>query len=316
MQGIGFIVATNFQFMSFAAMSVFEFANLVSGEPVYDIRVMSERGGPVRSSMGVSIDTEPLRHQGFDTVIVGGAVGAGETSPALRAFLREAVLSVRRVASMCTGALVLAEAGILDGRRVTTHWYTARELQRKFPLVKVEEDRIFINDGPIWSSAGMTAGIDLALGMVEKDLGAELARTVARNLVVHHRRAGGQSQHSVMLELGPASDRIQAALAYAERNLRNPLSVEELAAEVHLSPRQFSRAFRGETGRSPAKAIEHLRVDAARLMIERGSHSIERVAREAGFADPERMRRAFLRAYGQPPQAVRRNARNAELSPA
>lgn len=309
MQRIGFIVARNFQFMSFAAMSVFEFANLVTGESAYDIRVMSEHGGPIRSSMGVSIDTDLLKNSGFDTLIVGGAIGARETSPALSAFLRNSVLSVRRVASMCTGALVLADAGILDGRRVTTHWYAARELQKNFPHVKVEEDRIFINDGPIWTSAGMSAGIDLALGMVEKDLGADVARLVAKNLVVHHRRAGGQSQHSVLLDLSPKSDRIQSALAYAERNLRSTLSVEELAAEVALSPRQFSRAFRAETGQSPAKAIENLRLEAARLMIEQGRHSIDAVAQEVGFADPERMRRAFLRAFGQPPQVIRRNAR-------
>ena len=126
---------------------------------------------------------------------------------------------------------------------------------------------------------------------------------------MHHRRAGGQSQHSVLLELSPKSDRIQSALAYAERNLRSTLSVEELAAEVHLSPRQFSRAFRAETGQSPAKAIENLRLEAARLMIEQGRHSIDVVSQEVGFADPERMRRAFLRAFGQPPQAIRRNAR-------
>jgi transcriptional regulator GlxA family with amidase domain len=145
--------------------------------------------------------------------------------------------------------------------------------------------------------------------MVEKDLGAEVARSVAKKLVVYHRRAGGQSQYSALLELEPKSDRIQSALAYAKKNLHTPLSVEQLAEAAHLSPRQFSRAFHAETGQSPAKAVENLRVEAARLMMEQGRHPIDVVARETGFADRDRMRRAFLRAFGQPPQVMRRNAR-------
>jgi len=175
--------------------------------------------------------------------------------------------------------------------------------------VKVEEDRIFIIDGPVWTSAGMTAGIDLALAMIENDLGAHVARAVAKHLVVYHRRTGGQSQFSALLELEPKSDRIQSALAYAKRNLDKPLTVRQLANSAHLSPRQFSRAFRGETGQSPAKAVENLRVEAARLMLEQGLHPIEVVARQTGFVDRDRMRRAFLRAFGQPPQVIRRNAR-------
>jgi transcriptional regulator GlxA family with amidase domain len=215
----------------------------------------------------------------------------------------------RRIAAPCTGAFMLAEAGILDGRRVTTHWAFARELQTRYPKVKVEEDRIFIVDGSVWTSAGMTAGIDLALAMVEKDLGTEIARAVAKKMVVYHRRAGGQSQFSMLLELEPKSDRIQSALSYARRNLQTALSVEQLAEVANLSPRQFSRAFRAETGQSPAKAVENLRVEAARLLMEQGQLPIDIVARETGFADRERMRRAFLRAFGQPPQAIRRAAR-------
>jgi transcriptional regulator GlxA family with amidase domain len=225
------------------------------------------------------------------------------------AFLRIGLATSRRVAAICTGAFALAEAGLLDGRRATTHWAFARDLQARFPKVAVEEDRIFIVDGPVWTSAGMTAGVDLALAMVEKDLGAELARLVAKKLVVYHRRAGGQSQFSVLLDLEPKSDRIQSALVYAKRNLTSTLSVDQLAEAAHLSPRQFSRAFRAETGQSPAKAVETLRVEAARLMMEQTRHPIDVVARETGFADRERMRRAFLRAFGQPPQAVRRNNR-------
>jgi transcriptional regulator GlxA family with amidase domain len=172
--------------------------------------------------------------------------------------------------------------------------------------VLVEEDRIFINDGNIWTAAGMSACVDLALALVEKDLGADVARTVARQLVVYHRRAGGQSQFSVMLELEPKTDRIQAALTYAKQHLKSALSVEELASAANLSPRQFSRVFHAETGQTPAKAIENLRVEAARLMMETGRHAIDVVATETGFGDRERMRRAFIRAFGQPPQVIQR----------
>ena len=224
--------------------------------------------------------------------------------PGVIAFLRDAIGSARRIASICIGAFTLAEAGLLDGRRATTHWLYGRELQNRFPKVKVEVDRIFIADGPVWTSAGMTAGIDLALGLLERDVGLEASRVVAKALVVHHRRAGGQSQHSALLELDAKSDRVQEALAFARRNLRDSLSVERLAEAARLSPRQFSRVFRVETGQSPAKAIENLRLEAARLALEQGRRPIEAIATETGFGDRERMRRAFLRAFGQTPQAI------------
>jgi transcriptional regulator GlxA family with amidase domain len=255
------------------------------------------------------IETEAFGDPGFDTLIVTGAPDIMLPNAAQMDFIRASLAASRRTASICTGAFFLAEAGVLDGRRATTHWWVARELQARYPRVRMEEDRIFIIDGPVWTSAGMTAGVDLALAMVEKDHGIEVARAVARKLVVYHRRAGGQSQFSALLELEPKSDRIQKALAHARGNLKAALSVEELAEAASLSPRQFSRAFRAETGQSPAKAVENLRVEAARLMMEQGRHPIDVVARETGFADRERMRRAFLRAFGQPPQAIRRNAR-------
>jgi len=307
MQRIGFVVSPGFRVMSFAVASVFEFANMERAEPVYDVRLLSETGGPVRSSIGMSVTTERFDDTPFDTLIVGR--GTEAPTPGVIDFVRRAPARCRRVAATCTGAFVLAEAGLLDGRRATTHWHRARDLQARFPKVTVEEDRIFIVDGPIWTSAGMTAGIDLALAMVEQDLGAEAARAVARQLVVYHRRAGGQSQFSALLELEPKTDRIQSALAYAKRNLDKPLTVRQLAEAARLSPRQFSRVFRAETGRSPAKAIETLRVEAARLMMEHSRHPIEVIARQTGFAERDRMRRAFLRAFGQPPQVIRRNAR-------
>jgi transcriptional regulator GlxA family with amidase domain len=308
MQRVGLIVFPGFQLMSLSAASVFEFANIEAGEPVYDIRILSEAGGMVRSSTGLTTDTEALELDGFDTLLVCGGTGLPEPTPGLLAAVRDAAKSVRRLASICTGAFVLADAGLLDGRRATTHWMFARELRGRYPAIRVEDDRIFIRDGVVWTSAGMSAGVDLALEMVENDLGPDIARAVARMLVVYHRRAGGQSQYSALLALEPKSDRIQNALAYAKAHLKAPLSVKELAEAAHLSPRQFSRAFHAETGQSPAKAVEHLRVEAARLMMEQGRHPIDVVARETGFADRERMRRAFLRAFGQPPQAIRRNA--------
>jgi transcriptional regulator GlxA family with amidase domain len=309
MQRIGFVVLPGFQMLSVTALSVFELANGEIGEQVYDFHLLSETGGPIRSSIGVSVATEPFDDRNFDTLMVGGSAVAGSLTPGVIKFLRQALERSRRIASTCTGAFVLAEAGLLDGRRATTHWQRARELQARFPKVKVEEDRIFIIDGPVWTSAGMTAGIDLALAMIEKDFGADIARAVARQLVVYHRRAGGQSQFSTLLELEPKSDRIQRALAYAKRNLATPLTVRQLAEAAHLSPRQFSRAFHAETGQSPAKAVENLRLEAARLMMEQSRHPIEVIAQQTGFADRDRMRRAFLRAFGQPPQAIRRNAR-------
>lgn len=306
---IGFALPPGFQIMGLASVSAFELANITAGESLYDIRLLSEHGGAVPNSFGVPLETRGLQRQRVDTLIVAGLLRPTPTSPGLLKYIRKGADTSRRIASVCTGAFLLGEAGLLDGRRVTTHWFYARKLQERFPEAHVEEDRIFIIDGNVWTSAGMSAGVDLALGMIEKDFGADLTRDVARRLVVHHRRAGGQSQHSALLELDPKSDRIQSALAYARKNLRTPLTVEVLAEAAHLSPRQFSRAFRSETGQSPAKAVEQLRVEAARVMIEQSRNTIDEVAVETGFADPERMRRAFLRAFGQPPQAIRRNAR-------
>jgi transcriptional regulator GlxA family with amidase domain len=309
MQRVAYLLVPDFQVMVFSGLSVFELANQASPRPHYDVRLISETGGPVRSSLGYSVTTDALDATDFDTVITGGAIAVGMASPAVIGFLNQALSTSRRVASMCTGAFYLAQAGLLDGRRVTTHWAYARQLQANYPKSKVEEDRIFIVDGPIWTSAGMTAGTDLALAMVEKDLGVEAARHVARKLVMSHRRSGGQLQHSALLDLDAKSDRIQSALAYAKNNLSMPLSVSQLADAANLSSRQFSRAFRAETGHSPAKAVENLRVEAARSMMEQGRLPIDVVARETGFADRDRMRRAFLRAFGQPPQAIRRNSR-------
>ncbi len=308
MLSIGFVVTPGFPVMSLAALSVFEFANYSAEKPLYDIHVLSEDGGPIPSASGTKLETAAFEERPFDTIIIGGNTRAVPTSPRLVAFLTSAAKTSRRLSSICTGVFALADASLIGDRRVTTHWLFTDELKTRFPDVRLEADRIYIVDGPIWSAAGNSAGIDLALHMLESDHGADLARMVARILVVDQQRSGGQSQHSVLLDMNPKSDRIQHALAYARRNLGAALSVGDLANAAGLGPRQFSRAFRRATGASPAKAVERLRLEAARLMIAQSRHPIEVVARETGFGDQERMRRAFVRALGQSPQALRRMA--------
>jgi transcriptional regulator GlxA family with amidase domain len=311
MRRVGLIVPNDFQLLNLAPLAAFELVRLPSAQSQYEIHLLSEHGGPVRSSSGLAVETTAFGDPRFDTLIVGAITKFDELPPStanLIAFVQEVAKVSKRTASFCNGAFVLGEAGLLDGRRATTHWAQADSFRARFPDVRMEEDRIFINDGPIWTSAGMTAGIDLVLAMIEHDVGAESAKAVARLLVISQRRLGGQKQYSVLLDMAPKSDRVDSVLSYIRQNLRNALSIEELAAVARLSPRQFSRAFLAETGRSPAKAVEELRLEAARFLIEQRRLPINLVAQETGFADRERMRRAFLRTFGLPPQTMRRNA--------
>ena len=289
-------------------LDAFQVAGQVAGRRLYGTALLSRRGGPTPADGGVLLDTEPACDAAPDTlVVVGGRVDVLRDAAEVAAVKRLAAGS-DRIVSVCTGAFLLAEAGLLVGRRATTHWARARELQARHPDVKVEADRIFVADGRIWTSAGVTAGIDLALALVEADHGRDLARAVAREMVVYHRRPGGQSQFSALSQMEPDSDRMRLALAFAREHLAEPLPLERLAEAARLSPRQFGRAFRQATGETPAKAVERLRVEAARLRLEEGTESIDLIARAVGFNDPERMRRAFLKRFGQPPQAVRRLA--------
>jgi transcriptional regulator GlxA family with amidase domain len=310
MQTVAMILYPGCQVLGLSMSATFEIANAVMGKNVYVIRLLSEHGGLVQTSAGFGVDTQPFDEQHLDTILVMGDNQVRPASAGLLDYLRRSSKTTRRLGSICTGSAALAEAGLLDGRRVTTHWGHARDLQAAYPAIKVDEDRIFINDGPIWTAAGMSACVDLALALVEHDLGPEVTRLVSKQLVVYHRRAGGQSQFSVMQDLDPKTDRVQAALTYARQHLKTDLSVESLADVANLSPRQFSRVFQAETGKSPAKAIESLRVESARMMMEAGHHSIDTVATEIGFGDRERMRRAFIRAYGQPPQVFQKSLRN------
>jgi transcriptional regulator GlxA family with amidase domain len=316
---IGFLVFPSFQILDLTGpVSVFEAPTMnPQVSSTYRMQLLSEHGGAIESSSGVTVMTRPFGETLPDTLMVVGGAGtfAAMESPAVLDLLRSAAASSRRVASVCSGAFILAAAGLLDGRRATTHWRSAAQLQRLFPRVHVDAECIFIQDGSIWTAAGVSSGIDLSLALLEEDLGLEVSRTAARDLVVYHRRPGGQSQFSTLLDLEPPSDRIRLALTFAREHLHEPLNVERLAQVACLSPRQFGRAFLAETGQTPAKAVEQLRAEAARVRIETSLEPIEQVARAVGFSDPERMRRAFLRVFGQPPQAIRRAARHAGASP-
>ena len=306
MQCFGILVYPGFQLGGLVAATVAEMTNRELGAVAYEIKVVSETGGLVTSGVGVAVQTAAIGSEPYDTLIVGPSTGIPEPSARLVQIVREAPTRCRRIVAAGSAAFILAEAGLLDGRRAATTWTNARELAARYPKVKVEQDRIFIVDGPIWTSAGSAAGIDCALALLEQDYGVEMAQTVARKMVVYHRRPGAQSQFSELLELAPKSDRIQRALTFARRNLQEPLTVNQMARAAHLSPRQFSRAFHAETGQSPAKAVERIRVEAARLMLEQSRHPIEVIARQAGFADRDRMRRAFLRVLDQAPRSIRR----------
>lgn len=309
MHRIGMLISDHFQVLALSTLSVFELANDVAGRDVYHATVYSEHGGFVHSSFGVGIDSLPLTPQPvIDTWLVAGVMMPTDepASDGIIDFLQTSALQARRIAGVCTGAFVLAQAGLLANKRVTTHWAHAQSLRTLHPLARIEDDQIFIIDDAIWTSAGMTAGLDMALGMVENDLGPDLARIVAHKLVMSQRRAGGQTQHSQMLALGPRSDRLQIALEYARNHLSQPLTVEDLADAVHLSSRQLTRLFRAELGKSPAKAIESLRLEAARLMIEQSRLPMNVIARDSGFRDRQHMREVFVRGYGIAPQSLRR----------
>lgn len=274
----------------------------------YELRVVSAAPGQVRSSSGVGWLAEGLPRGPGDTVLVAGGNGvdAACRDEVLVRFLRRAARQWERVASVCSGSLLLAAGGLLDGRAATTHWSRTGQFRREFPQVRLDAERIFVQDGPIWTSAGVTAGIDLALAIIGDDFGAARARAVAQELVVYYKRPGGQSQFSALLSVQGDLNRFDALLEHVRSNLRARHSVEDLAARACMSPRHFARAFHEETGYTPAKAVERLRVEAARNALDANGASVQRVAVECGFGDPERMRRSFVRLLGVPPSAMRR----------
>ena len=277
----------------------------------YSVRAVAMRSGEVRSTSGVSmVAGRASRTESLHTLLIAGGEGsrAAATCPKTLSFVKAVAARARRVVSVCSGSYVLAGAGLLDGKAATTHWQCARDFAEKFPKVRVHADRIFIRQGKIWTSAGITAGIDLALALIAEDLGEDIARRTAQQLVVYHRRPGGQSQFSALLDLERTESRFGSLLEHARENLREPLNVEALAHRACMSPRHFARQFRAETGVSPAKAIERLRAEEARAQLESGLRSVRQVASDCGFGDAERMRRAFSRLFGLTPTALRRSS--------
>lgn len=309
---IGILVFPDFQLLDAAGpISVFEIAaRFAEKEP--SIKVLAVKPGAVRSSSGAEMLARGLKSSGaITTMIVAGGEGVRDAAicKTTLGFLRGLAKRGIRIASVCSGAYVLAEAGLLDGKRATTHWQRTRHFLKAYPRVKLEPDRIFVRDGDVWTSAGISAGIDLSLAMVAVDYGEEIAQATARQLVLYHRRSGGQSQFSSLLELKAPNGRFGPLMAWAREHLDAPLTVEDLAEQAGMSSRHFTRAFMAETGTTPSKAVERLRIEVARERVQSSSEAIERVAETTGFRDPERMRRAFIRAFGQPPQSLRRAAR-------
>ncbi len=280
----------------------------------YDVAVVTPGGAPVRASNGLvlgggaGLDDGPL-----DTLVVAGGQGARAAAgdPALGAWVRAAAGRARRTCSVCTGAFVLAAAGLLDGRRATTHWASAGALARAHPAVDVDPDPIFVRDGDVWTSAGVTAGMDLALALVEDDLGPAAALAVARELVLFVKRPGGQAQFSAGLA-GQAAVRapLRELQAWMADHLDADLSVAALAARAGFTERSFARAFRREVGLTPAAYVEALRLERARAALQDGA-AVEVAARAGGFGTVETLRRAFARRLGTSPSAYRDRFRGA-----
>ena len=302
-------------------LQVFATANELApygSTPPYEAVVVGARG-PVATSAGLPLVTQPLPspRREIDTLVLAGGYGvdAASRDESLVRWVKARAGAARRVASVCSGAFLLAETGLLDGRRAVTHWHRCAEFAHRFPKVRLEPDPIFVTDGKFWTSAGVTAGIDLTLALVEADLGHDAALAVARQLVVFLKRPGGQSQFSVALALKSADERFERLHAFILENLQRDLSVPVLARAAGMSERSFVRHYRGATGATPARAVERLRVEAARRMLEGGT-VIKRVARGCGFGSEETLRRAFLRHVGVSAQAYRqRFAANGAAAP-
>lgn len=287
--------------------AVFGGANKIN--TAYEIVVASSAGGEVATSAGVTLGSRAVAGMpigDIDTLIIAGgearALRRAMADPALARFARSAAPRVRRLASVCSGAFLLCEWDLAVGRRVATHWRAAAELAASYPNVTVDPDALFVEDGPVWTSAGVTTGIDMSLAMVEQDLGAATAQAIARDLVLHARRPGWQSQFSAVLDAqgGPYCDLV----AWIGQNLDQPLDVEQLAARAGQSPRTFHRKFSSAVGRTPAAFVERLRLDQARILLEAGE-PLKAVAMTCGFGSLDRLGRAFKGSFGLLPSTYR-----------
>lgn len=281
------------------------------GPPLYDVIVASESGGLVTTSSGVQIMTvalSTLEGLAIDTLIAPGGC-KGDTyyaAPGLVAWIRRRSPGLRRVCSVCTGAFLLAAAGQLDGRRVATHWAWTARLQDAYPTIDVDPDKIFIRDGAVWTSAGVTAGIDLTLALIEADFGHKVAIDTARQLVMFMKRTGGQSQFSAPLSAqdGEYDDFVDLH-AWVATHLADDLRIERLAEYVNMSPRNFARVYLAKSGRTPAKMVESLRLEAARRMLEETDLPLKRIAALTGHVDEQNLRRTFLRRMAVTPNEYR-----------
>jgi len=290
-----------------------EFAGTRSRRLNYKCSVVSSRGGQVPTADGVPLITESIRSLDrieIDTLIVPGAFLVEDVTRdvELIKWVAKRAPKCRRVCSVCVGSFMLAAAGLLNGRRAATHWMHTQLLARQYPDVKVEPDAIFVHDGRVWSSAGVTTGIDLALALIEEDSGRETAIAVARVLVVYLKRAGGQSQYSALLaaQAESESNNFAELERWIAENLRADLSIESLADRAHMSPRNFARMYAKKRGRTPAKAVEAIRIDAARRRLEETDARIETIADECGYSGEEQMRSAFVRVLRIPPREYRK----------
>ena len=298
-------------------VEVFTGAELAAGGSPYRIRTVSPDGAPVRTSSGLTL-TPDLAFTEVPgpphTLLVPGGPEGGDGQPDVVAWLRESAPRATRLVSVCTGALLLAAAGVLDGRRVTSHWAYCDALARDHPGIEVDPDPVYVRDGHVATSAGVTAGIDLALALVEEDLGREVALTVARHLVVFLRRPGNQAQFSVQLAAQTARRApLREVQQWISEHPDADLSVDALAARARLSPRHFARAFQTETGTTPGRYVERVRLEHARRLLEDTVYGIEEISRAAGYGTPEAMRRAFLKALGTSPSEYGRRFRSAAV---
>ncbi|HUC17706.1 MAG TPA: GlxA family transcriptional regulator [Acetobacteraceae bacterium] len=275
----------------------------------YEIRIVAPSGQSTEASSGMAIAAHPLSPMdaGVDTLVIAGGEGvdAAAADTALVDWVRERARQARRVASVCTGAFLLAASGMLDGRRAATHWAFCAELARRFPAVRVESDPIFVREGSVWTSAGVTAGIDLALALVEEDLGRTVALAVARYLVVFLKRPGGQSQFSEVLSLQAAEDKFGVLHDWLRKHLAEDLSLPVLAGQAGMSERSFSRHYAEATGMTPARAVERLRVEEARRLLSETRMPVKRISQRCGFGSEETMRRSFLRLLSATPEDYR-----------
>jgi transcriptional regulator GlxA family with amidase domain len=277
--------------------------------PPYAVRLVAQGGQSVKASAGVALAAHPLPPvtAGLDTLVIAGGPGveAASGDNVLVDWVRERAGQARRTASVCTGAFLLAASGVLDGRRAVTHWSFCAELAQRFPAIRVEPDPIFVRDGSVWTSAGVTAGIDLALALVEEDLGRTVALAVARYLVVFLKRPGGQAQFSEALSLQTAEDTFGALHDWISKHLADDLSLPVLARQAGMSERSFSRHYANATGLTPARAVERLRLEGARRLLSETRLPVKRISQRCGFGSEETMRRSFLRLLATTPQDYR-----------